>query len=108
MYIFLFWPFRVFGFIISLFALAKLGQTFFPNLLSSTLGSILAVFAIPLVALFWIDFHKLYFKLLEKQSGLEISWLGYSTGKMTTDYENIAFERDKEIIDKNHIENSEN
>ncbi len=30
------------------------------------------------------------------------------TGKMTTDYENIAFERDKEIIDKNHIENSEN
>ena len=31
------------------------------------------------------DFHKLYFKLLEKQSGLEISWLGYSTGKMTTD-----------------------
>ena len=30
------------------------------------------------------------------------------TGKMTTDYENIAFERDKEIIDKNHTENSEN
>ncbi len=30
------------------------------------------------------------------------------TGKMTSDYENIAFERDKEIIDKNQSENSEN
>ena len=30
------------------------------------------------------------------------------TGKMTTDYENIAFERDKEIIDKNQSENPEN
>ena len=68
MYIFLFWPFKVFGFIISLFALTKLGQTFFPNLLSSTLGSILAVFAIPLVALFWIDFHKFYFKFISPES----------------------------------------
>ena len=68
MYIFLFWPFRVFGFIISLFALAKLGQTFFPSLLSSTFGSILSVFAIPLVALFWIDFHKFYFKFISPES----------------------------------------
>ena len=30
------------------------------------------------------------------------------TGKMTADYENIAFERDKEIIDKNKAENIEN
>ncbi len=30
------------------------------------------------------------------------------TGKMTTDYENIAFERDKEIIEKNQTENIEN
>ena len=30
------------------------------------------------------------------------------TGKMTTDYENIAFERDKEIIEKNQEENIEN
>ncbi len=30
------------------------------------------------------------------------------TGKMTTDYENIAFERDSEIIDKNQTENIEN
>ncbi len=30
------------------------------------------------------------------------------TGKMTSDYENIAFERDKEIIDKNQTENIEN
>ena len=30
------------------------------------------------------------------------------TGKMTTDYENIAFERDKEINDKKQSENIEN
>ena len=30
------------------------------------------------------------------------------TGKTTTDYENIAFERDKEIINKNQSENTEN
>ena len=30
------------------------------------------------------------------------------TGKMTSDYENIAFERDKEIISKNQSENLEN
>ena len=30
------------------------------------------------------------------------------TGKMTTDYENIAFERDNEIINKNKTENQEN
>ena len=30
------------------------------------------------------------------------------TGKMTTDYENIAFERDREILSKNPPENSEN
>ncbi len=30
------------------------------------------------------------------------------TGKMTSDYENIAFERDKEIINKNQSENIEN
>ncbi len=30
------------------------------------------------------------------------------TGKLTSDYENIAFERDKEIINKNETENREN
>ena len=30
------------------------------------------------------------------------------TGKMTTDYENIAFEKDREIIEKNQTENIEN
>ena len=30
------------------------------------------------------------------------------TGKMTSDYENIAFEKDQEIIDKNNTENIEN
>ncbi len=68
MYIFLFWPFKVFGFIISLFALAKLGQIFFPSLLSSTFGAIVAVFAIPLVGLFWIDFNKFYFKFVSPKN----------------------------------------
>ena len=30
------------------------------------------------------------------------------TGKMTTDYENVAFERDKEIISQKQSENIEN
>ena len=30
------------------------------------------------------------------------------TGKMTSNYENIAFEKDQEIIDKNNTENIEN
>ena len=30
------------------------------------------------------------------------------TGKMTSDYENIAYERDNEIINKNQSENQEN
>ena len=68
MYIFLFWPFKVFGFIISLFALAKLGQIFFPSLLSSTFGAVVAVFAIPLVGLFWIDFNKFYFKFVSPEN----------------------------------------
>tara|TARA_B100001057_G_C22678527_1_gene882813 strand:- start:538 stop:915 length:378 start_codon:yes stop_codon:yes gene_type:complete len=69
MYIFLFWPFKVFGFIISLFALGKLCQNFFPSLLSSTIGTILAVFVIPLLALFWMDFHKFYFKFVSPENG---------------------------------------
>ena len=31
------------------------------------------------------DFHKLYFKLLEKKSGLQLSWLGHQTGKVPGD-----------------------
>ena len=27
------------------------------------------------------DFHKLYFKLLEKKSGLQLSWLGTKLGR---------------------------
>lgn len=30
-------------------------------------------------------FHELYFRLLEKKSGLQISWLGYQTGKVPAD-----------------------
>lgn len=31
------------------------------------------------------NFHKLYFNLLEKKSGLQISWLGHQTGKTPLD-----------------------
>ena len=31
------------------------------------------------------NFHKLYFELLEKKSGLQISWLGHQTGKTPLD-----------------------
>ena len=31
------------------------------------------------------DFHSLYFELLEKKSGLQLSWLGHQTGKVPGD-----------------------
>ena len=31
------------------------------------------------------DFHRLYFNMLEKKSGLQISWLGHQTGKTPLD-----------------------
>ena len=64
MYIFLFWPFKVIGFILSLYFLAKIGSTIFPNLALGNLGMILMAFAIPIVGLFWIDFDKFYFKFV--------------------------------------------
>lgn len=30
-------------------------------------------------------YHNMYFRLLEKKSGLQISWLGYQTGKVPSD-----------------------
>lgn len=31
------------------------------------------------------NFHRMYFRLLEKKSGLQISWLGHQTGKVPAD-----------------------
>ena len=63
MYIFLFWPFKVFGFIISLYAISALVEKFFPNI-PENIAIILYVFGIPLLGLFWIDFNKFYFKFV--------------------------------------------
>ena len=64
MYIFLFWPFRVIGFILTLYLLSYLAKSFNISFNEpSFLGSIAIAFSIPLVALFWIDFPKYYFKI---------------------------------------------
>ena len=65
MYIFFFWPFRVIGFILTLYALSAIVENFFPNLiLGDALASIVSTFVLVLVALFWINFVDLYLKLM--------------------------------------------
>ena len=65
MYIFFFWPFRVVGFILTLYALSAIFENFFPNLiLGDALGGIIITFVFVLVALFWINFVDLYLKLM--------------------------------------------
>ena len=65
MYIFFFWPFRVIGFILTLYALSAIFENFFPNLiLGDALGGIIITFVFVLVALFWINFVDLYLKLM--------------------------------------------
>lgn len=47
------------------------------------------------------DFHKLYFKLLEKKSGLQLSWLGHQTGKVPADlwlYQEILTQEKPDLI----------
>ena len=64
MYIFLFWPFRVVGFILTIYFIFSLEEKLnikFDDL--GVLGTIVMVFSIPLIALFWIDFPKIYVKL---------------------------------------------
>ena len=65
MYIFFFWPFRVIGFILTLYALSAIVENFFPNLiLGDTLAGIIITIVVVLVALFWINFVDLYLKLM--------------------------------------------
>ena len=64
MYIFFFWPFRVFGFILTIYFLSSLGEKLnlkFDDL--GVMGAIVMAFSIPIIALFWIDFPKIYVKL---------------------------------------------
>ena len=46
-------------------------------------------------------FHEMYFRLLEKKSGLQISWLGYQTGKVPADlwlYQEMIVELRPDVI----------
>ena len=47
------------------------------------------------------DFHNLYFKLLEKKSGLQLSWLGHQTGKVPGDlwlYQELLTQHKPDLI----------
>ncbi|MDA8768034.1 cephalosporin hydroxylase family protein, partial [Planktomarina temperata] len=47
------------------------------------------------------NFHNLYFRLLEKRSGLQISWLGHQTGKVPSDlwlYQEILTQHKPDLI----------
>ena len=47
------------------------------------------------------SFHNLYFKLLEKKSGLQISWLGHQTGKIPFDlwlYQELIYKERPDVI----------
>ena len=47
------------------------------------------------------SFHNLYFKLLEKKSGLQISWLGHQTGKIPSDlwlYQELIYKEHPDVI----------
>lgn len=47
------------------------------------------------------NFHKLYFELLEKKSGLQISWLGHQTGKTPLDlwlYQELIVKNKPDLI----------
>ena len=61
MYIFFFWPFRVIGFILTLYALAAIAEKFFPNLILGEAGAIIAMFGVILSLLFWINFVLYWF-----------------------------------------------
>ena len=64
MYFFFFWPFRVLGFILTLYALLAFAENFLPNLISGNAGAIISMIAIIGSALFWINFVDLYLKLM--------------------------------------------
>ena len=61
---FFFWPFRVLGFILTLYALLAFAENFLPNLISGNAGAIISMIAIIGSALFWINFVDLYLKLM--------------------------------------------
>lgn len=66
MYIFLFWPFRVLGFFLTLYFLIQLGEKINIDGLGA-IGIIVSAFSIPLLALFWIEFPKIYLKLFDHE-----------------------------------------
>ncbi len=64
MFIFLFWPFKIFGFILTIYILSIIGEKFDLKSTGSAIEIILLAFSLPLVALFWINFNSIYFKFI--------------------------------------------
>ena len=59
MWIFNFWMFRVWGAIITIYLFVKLLEN--SSFETSTLGGLAIPFALPLIALFWINLPKLFY-----------------------------------------------
>ena len=72
MYFFFFWPFRVLGFILTLYALHAFAEKFLPNQISGNTGAIISLIAIIGSALFWLNFVDLYFKLMNPEQKVKI------------------------------------
>ena len=67
MWIFNFWIFRVLGFIATILLFLKIGED--SNLKLGNFGGILAAFALPLIALFWINYPNFYLKYIYRENG---------------------------------------
>ena len=65
MYIFFFWPFRVFGFILTTYASFAIIEKNFPSFENDNLAVFLLFTIGILNALFWLNFIDLYFKLMD-------------------------------------------
>ena len=66
MWIFNFWMFRVFGFIATIIIILKITEN--SDLELGLFGGILAAFALPLIALFWINYPNFYFKYIHREN----------------------------------------
>ena len=65
MYIFFFWPFRVFGFILTTYASFAIIEKNFPSFENDNFAVFLLFTIGILNALFWLNFIDLYFKLMD-------------------------------------------
>ena len=66
-YVYFFILFRVAAFIVSLYYLVQLGEKLDIDNLGSSNRVITSAFSIPLLALFWLNSQKIYFKLFDHE-----------------------------------------